>query len=155
VEVRAQMRAAGAGADFLHGRQIEIAVNFALKDQVAVPDFESPGLSEGCVVVAGPEPEHEIGAFLPGDLEFDGGPCGQLKSRARGRPALAGGQMTEPPEPSLPASKHSLPSRQAVRTEIDQIGAVTPAIDAEHVGLPHHDSADPRDVELEVVSFPT
>ena len=129
------------------GSQVGFAFQFAQHDQIAAPDLKSESLLNGFVVVIDPQRQDKVGLLFPGDFKFDRRPVGK-SDVAENRPFLSGRQV---PKFFVPgAGRHGLPTRQALRTQVDDVGTVAPAKEAVYTRPLDMHPADVGDVELQL-----
>ena len=144
------MGAARARRDLLHDRQVGLLLELALDDQVASPRLEPEGALDRVLLVVDAQGEDEVRLGLPGDLELDAGPGGEPEVAADRRALAVGHRLARFLAPVLLPGR-LVPAEQAVRPEIDQVGAVAPAVDPMEVGPLDVDPAQPRDVQLDLL----
>ena len=132
--------------DLAHRGDVGLLFGLALDDQVAFPDLEPEGPGDRPVVVADSHREDEVGLVLPRELEFDHRPGGELEVAADRGPVLVGPRLSLLLTPRLDR-RGLAPARQAVRPEVDQVGARVPAVHPVDRRTLDVDPADPRDLQ--------
>ncbi len=144
------MGAARSRGHFLNDRQVGLLLELALDDQVPSPRFEPERSLDRVLLVIHAQGEDEVRLGFPGNLEFDAGPIGEPEIAADRRAFAIGHRLSRFFAPVLLAGRLS-PAEQPVRTQIDQVGTVTPAIDAMQVGPLDVNPAEPRDIQLDLL----